>query len=83
MAIVGVLLVSFLLEPLLLGLSPDIGRFGPFVALPTAALNLSPEEVGLGDVELLAPAVAVLLMLAWIGVAFAAGWALLRRRDLE
>lgn len=82
-AIVGVLLLSFLLEPLLLGLAPDVGRFGPFVALPTAAADLSPADTGLGDVTLVAPGAAVLLMLAWIGVTFAAGGALLRRRDVE
>ena len=82
-AIVGVLLLSFLLEPLLLGLAPDVGRFGPFVALPTAAADLSPADTGLGDVTLVAPGVAVLLMLAWIGVTFAASGALLRRRDVE
>ena len=71
-AIVGVLLLSFLLEPLLLGLAPDVGRFGPLVALPTAAAGLSPADTGLGDVTLVAPGVAVLLMLAWIGVTFAA-----------
>ena len=82
-AIVGVLLLSFLLEPLLLGLAPEVGRFGPFVALPTAAIDVSAEAVGLGDANLVAPGVAVLLMLAWIAAAFAAGGALLRRRDLE
>lgn len=82
-AIVGVFLLAFLIEPLLLGLAPGVGRFGPFVALPTAAAGLSPADTGLGDVTLVAPGVAVLLMLAWIGVTFAAGGALLRRRDVE
>jgi hypothetical protein len=31
----------------------------------------------------LAPGLAALVMLAWIGATFAAGAALLRRRDLE
>ena len=53
------------------------------VALPTAAADLSPADTGLGDVTLVAPGVAVLLMLAWIGVTFAASGALLRRRDVE
>ena len=35
------------------------------------------------DVDLPDPGVAVLLMLAWIGAAFAAGAALMRYRDLE
>jgi ABC-2 type transport system permease protein len=82
-AIVGVLLLLFFLEPLLLTLAPDYGRFGPFGALPTAITEIPPEAVGMGDVDLLAPGVALLLMIAWIGATFAAGGALLRRRDLE
>ncbi len=82
-AIVGVLLLSFLVEPLLLGLVPDVGRFGPFVALPTAAADLSPADTGLDDVTLVAPGIAVVLMLAWIGLTFAVSGALLRRRDVE
>lgn len=82
-AIVGVLLLLLLLEPLLLTLAPEVGRFAPFGALPTAAVGIPPEDAGLGDVRLVAPALAVVLMLAWIGAAFAAGGALLRRRDLE
>jgi ABC-2 type transport system permease protein len=82
-AIVGVLLLSFFLEPLLLSLAPGFGRFGPFTALPTAVFDIPPEAVGLGGVNLVAPGVACLLMLAWIGAAFAGAGALLQRRDLE
>ena len=38
---------------------------------------------GLGDVDLLAPKLAALAMLAWSGAAFAAGYALLRGRDVH
>jgi ABC-2 type transport system permease protein len=82
-AIVGVLVISFAVEPLVVALAPEVGRFGPFGALPTAAQGLDPEDVGLADVDLPAAEIAVLLMLAWIGAAFAAGAALLWRRDLE
>jgi ABC-2 type transport system permease protein len=82
-AIVGVLVMGFAVEPALVALAPDVGRLGPFGALPTAAQGLDPEDVGMGDVDLPAPGVAVQLLLAWIGAAFAAGAALLRRRDLE
>jgi len=34
-------------------------------------------------VDLLAPALAVLALLGWIGAAFAAGYALLRGRDVH
>jgi ABC-2 type transport system permease protein len=83
-AIVGVLVVSFAVEPALVALAPEVGRFGPFGALPTAAQGIDPEDVGFPqDVDLPPAGVAVLLLLAWIGSAFAAGAALLRHRDLE
>jgi ABC-2 type transport system permease protein len=83
-AIVGVLVVGFAVEPVLIGLAPEVGRFGPLGALPTAAQGLDPEDVGMPeDVDLPAAGVAVLLLFAWIGSAFAAGAALLRYRDLE
>ena len=82
-AIVGVLVISFALEPLLIALAPDVGRFGPFGALPTAAAGLDPDDTGMPDVDLPAAGIAVLLLLAWIGAAFAASAALLRHRDLE
>jgi hypothetical protein len=56
---------------------------GPFVALSTGASGIPAEDAQLGDVALLAPGVASLLLLAWITVAFAASAALLRRRDLH
>jgi ABC-2 type transport system permease protein len=83
-AIVGVLIMGFAVEPALVALVPEVGRFGPFGALPTAAQGVDPEDVGMpADVDLPSAGVAVLLLLAWIGSAFAAGAALLRHRDLE
>ncbi len=82
-AIVGVLVASFLIEPVLIAVLPEVGRFGPFGALPTAAAGLDPEDVGMDEANLPAAGIAVLLLLAWIGAAFAAGAALLRYRDLE
>lgn len=82
-AIVGVLVLSFIVEPALIGLVPDVGRFGPFVALPTAAASIPSENIGISGVDLPPAGLAVLYMLAWIGAAFAAGAALLRTRDLE
>ena len=80
----GVLIAAFAVEPALVALVPEVGRFGPFGALPTAAQGLDPEDVGMPeDVDLPAAGVAVLLLLAWIGSAFAGGVALLRYRDLE
>jgi hypothetical protein len=73
----------FVVEPMVLSPMPEVGRFGPFVALPTGLSTIPPEEAGVGDVELLDPEVAALALLAWIGAAFAAGYALLRARDVH
>jgi ABC-2 type transport system permease protein len=81
-AIVGVLVASFVLEPAVLGLAPDVGRFGPFVGLPVGVQDIPASELGFDDV-LFSPAIAGLGMVAWIGAAFAAGAALLHRRDIE
>jgi ABC-2 type transport system permease protein len=81
-AIVGLLVFSFVVEPALIALVPDVGRFGPFGALPTAVQGVPPEDVGFGDIDLLAPGLALLVMFVWIGGGFAIGAWLLRRRDL-
>jgi ABC-2 type transport system permease protein len=82
-AVVGILAVLFAVEPVLISLVPEVGRYGPFVALPTAAAGIPASDAGIEGVDLLAPAVAIGLMLAWIGAAFAAGAALLRSRDVD
>ena len=82
-AIVGLLVVAFAIEPLLVNLVPDVGRFAPLSALPTAIQDIPAEDVGLGDLDLLSPGIALLALLAWVGAAFALGGALLKRRDLE
>jgi ABC-2 type transport system permease protein len=82
-AIVGVLLWAFAIEPALVAFVPDAARFGPIDPLPTAITGIDPESAGLGDITLIAPGLALLAMLAWIGAAFASGATLLRRRDLH
>ena len=82
-AVVGLLLLGFVIEPLIIGLVPEVGRFAPFVALPIALSGISAEDAGLGDIPLLAPGLAALALLAWIAAFFAAGAALLRARDLD
>ena len=82
-AVVGLLLLGLLIEPTVTALVPEVGRFGPFVALPTAAADIPADDAGLGDVDLLSPGLAALAMMAWIGAAFAAGYALLRGRDVH
>ncbi|HWI07270.1 MAG TPA: ABC transporter permease [Solirubrobacteraceae bacterium] len=80
-AIVGVLFVAFVLEPTLLGLLPDYGRFGPTQGAPGGIIGAAGFEEEDAD-ELLAPGVATLVMLGWIGALFAAGAARLRGSDL-
>jgi hypothetical protein len=46
-AVVGMLLLSFVVEPAVIGLVPEVGRYGPFVALPTAAVGLPEGDAGL------------------------------------
>jgi hypothetical protein len=83
-AIIGVLILILVIEPVLLGLAPEVGRYSPFSALPVAAAGLDPEDAGMpDDVDLVAPGLAVVLLLAWIGAAFSVGYATLRYRDLE
>jgi hypothetical protein len=82
--LVSLFAVSFVIEPLVLALRPSVGRYGPLGALSVAAADLPPETAGMPEgVELVSPPLAVLLLLAWVGVAFVASATLLQRRDLE
>lgn len=78
--IVGLLILTFALEPAIIGLAPDVGRFGPTSGAPNAVLELD-DPFG-GDTELLSPAVALLVMIGWAALAYAAAAARLERRDL-
>jgi ABC-2 type transport system permease protein len=78
-AIVGLLIFSFAAEPAVIAVASNIGQFGPTSGAPNAILDI--EAFG-EDEEQLAPAVAVLVMLGWVGLAFAAAAARLERRDL-
>jgi len=77
-AIVGLLVLAFVLEPTLIAIAPDVGQFGPTGGAPNGIIRINP----VGEEDLLSPAVAVLVMLGWVGLGFAATAALLRRRDL-
>jgi hypothetical protein len=78
-AIIGLLVFAFVLEPAIVGLAPDVGRFGPTSGAPNGILEA--EGFDDGD-DVLAPGIAVMVMLAWVGASFAAAAALLERRDL-
>jgi hypothetical protein len=79
-AIVGILFFSIVVEVVVFGLAPEVGRYGPTRIAPSGLEN--PEFVENVDTELLGPAAAVAVMLAWVAVLFAIGAATLRRRDL-
>jgi hypothetical protein len=81
-AIVGVLVLMLVIEPAVLALAPDVGRFGPFGGLAAGVQDIPGENIDAEDADLLAPGLAALALLAWIGAAFAAGAVMLRRRDL-
>jgi hypothetical protein len=76
-AIVGVLVLAFAIEPVLLGVVSSVGQFGPTAGLPNAL-----QGNGFDADDALSPGVAALAMLAWVGVGFALAAELLRRRDL-
>jgi ABC-2 type transport system permease protein len=77
-AIVGLLIFAFALEPALLNLAFDVGKFGPTTGAPSGIIAVNP----VGEGTLLSPVVALLVMLGWVGLGFAVTATLLRRRDL-
>jgi ABC-2 type transport system permease protein len=77
-AIVGLLVFAFALEPALLNLALEVGRFGPTTGAPSGIIGINPVDNG----ELLSPGIAFLVMIGWVGLGFAVTAALLRRRDL-
>lgn len=81
-AVVALLALGFVVEPLVVALAPDVGRFGPLGALSLAAAGL-PDEMGNEDLVLLGVGPAVAAMLAWIATTFTLAAALLVHRDLE
>lgn len=78
-AIVGVLVTLLVVEPIVLDLVPEVGRFGPLVAAPSGVTGIAP---GFAEDELLSPVPALLVMLGWIAATVGAGIVLLRRRDV-
>jgi ABC-type transport system involved in multi-copper enzyme maturation permease subunit len=59
-AVVGVLIFAFVLEPAIVALASEVGRFGPTVGAPNGILETQPFD---DDSDLLAPAVAALVLL--------------------
>jgi ABC-2 type transport system permease protein len=83
-AVVSLLLLALVVEPLVTALAPHVGRFGPLGALSTAAAGLPADAAGIPEeVQLFGVLPAILLLLAWIATTFTAAAALLVHRDLE
>ncbi len=80
-AIIGVLFVAFVLEPTLIGLAEDYGRFGPTQGAPGGIIQVAGFDGEEAD-YLLSPGVSVLVMLGWIGAFFGVAAARLRGGDL-
>jgi ABC-2 type transport system permease protein len=76
-AVVAVLVLGFVVEPTVLGLVPDVGRYLPFIGLTNGISGVDTD----GD-DLLAPGLAALALLAWVGATTTAAMVVLRERDL-
>jgi ABC-2 type transport system permease protein len=77
-ALIGLLVVAFVVESILFGVAPDVARYGPTRGAPGGIIDAS----GSDGEDLLAPGAAILVMLGWIALFFSAAAATLRRRDL-
>lgn len=79
-AIVGILIFSFAVEPTLFGLAPDVAKFMPTQGAPSGIVHVDP--FGDDTTNLLAPEIALLVMLGWIGLFFTLSAARLKKFDL-
>jgi ABC-2 type transport system permease protein len=82
-AIVGILIVVFVVDALLGEFAPGVEALSPTGALPSAIQGIDPDDTGMSKVDFLAVAPAVAAMLVWIGVLYASGAALLISRDVD
>ena len=77
-AIVVTLIVSFIVDPALLGLAYDVWKYGPLGGTPSAITQVQPDETE----DVLSLGVGLLMMAAWLGAFFAAAAATFTKRDL-
>jgi hypothetical protein len=82
-AIVGILIAAFVVDPVLGQFAPGVETFSPTGALPSAIQGISPDDVGMSKVDFLATVPALAVMLVWIGALFGSGGALMVSRDVE
>jgi hypothetical protein len=59
-AIVGVLLLSLAIEPTVIALAPEVGRFAPFSALTASIQQIPASDIGSDDLNLLAGALLLI-----------------------
>ena len=74
--VVVLIVMAAVLEPAVVQVAPEIGRFGPLASAPGGVLG------GPDTAELLAPGLALAILAAWAAAAFTAAAWRLRRRDL-
>lgn len=75
-ALVALLALALMVEPIVIGVEPDVGKFLPVGGAPDAVTRIGDDE------ELLSPLAGVGVELLWIAGLAAVGGLLLRRRDL-
>ena len=75
-ALVALVVLSFFVEPVVMALEPDVGKYLPVNGAPNAVSRAG------DDTDLLSPGAGVLVELLWIAALAAVGGMLLRRRDL-
>jgi ABC-2 type transport system permease protein len=74
--VVGVIALAAVLEPAVFDVAPEVGRFGPLAGAPGGIIG-GPDADGL-----LAPGLALAVLVAWAALAFAGAAWRLRTRDL-
>lgn len=74
--VVGLVAMAAVLEPAVSQVAPEVGRFGPLSGAPGGIIG------GPDAGALLAPGLALAVLITWAGVAFAAAAWRLRSRDL-
>ena len=82
-AIVGILIMAFVVDGLLGQFAPGVETYSPIGGLTNAVQGIDPSDVGMDKVDFLPGIAAVGAMFAWIGGLFGAGGVLLLRRDVE
>jgi hypothetical protein len=70
--------LSFVVDPALLGLAYDVWKYGPLGGAPSGITQVQPDE---GE-ELLSLGAAFAVMAGWVAVMFAAAAATFTKRDL-